>query len=65
MGEIIKLPSIGNNIPTNKLNGKKSNDGKYAKVNQYENADGIGAEIIFFTGVRYERLDECVSDPVK
>lgn len=65
MGQIIKLPPIGKNIPSNKLNNKKTNRDKYAKKNQHKNVDGIGAEILFFTGVRYERLDECASIPVK
>lgn len=64
MGQIIQMPSIGKKIQTKITNDKNLKRTEKSRKNQLKNSDYTGAEILFFTGVRYERLEEGVSVPV-
>lgn len=61
MGQIIQMPALSKKHQSinNKI-GKKSNQQKLKQNNVAKKS----ADILFFTGVRYERLEQCLSIPV-
>lgn len=68
MGQVIQMPAVSkNNQSINRKIGKKTKQQKAAQKHQQGNIDNAlvktSAKILFFTGVRYERLEQCVSIP--
>jgi|GEM_PF-3720501 len=66
MGQIIQMPVMSNqNKSKNKVIGKNTKQKNAIRKNQQKYVDnGLNTEsakILFFTGVRYERIVQCTS----